>query len=355
MAQRRAGEFVKGATPWAESPNPINNTTGDTSATVTGTQYACRANYHVLMTDGMWNGANGVPSATPNIKDGNNVTLPPGAINYTKQHPFFDNTADTLADLAFHYWATDARDLANTVRPYIPATDPDASTQFWNPKNDPATWQHMTTFTIGLGLTSSLQQTGLVWTGDTTSGAGYNNLVAGTAWPPAEDTDEHRANNVYDLWHTAINSRGKFFSADNPQSIVNAFAEILARISGNVNSAGAPGVTASIGTADLTRDIYETRLEPDDWSGDLLKYYISEAGLRSKKWSVIEQIATQSASSRNIKMYDASTSNKLKDFLWDNLDTSQKNLLKINADTSTIDPSDANGELTTQLYSRQPS
>ena len=339
-AQQRAGEFVKGATPWAENPNPINQSTGATGSTVTGTQFACRANYHVLMTDGVWNGGNGTPSTTL-IHDGANADLP-GSIDYSQQHPFFDNTANTLADLAFHYWATDARALANTVRAYIPVTNANATTQFWNPKNDPATWQHMTTFTIGLGLTSSLQSAGLVWTGDTTGGAGYDNLVAGTAWPAAASDS---VNNVYDLWHAAINSRGKFFSADNPQSIVSAFAEILARISGDVNSAGAPGVTASIVGVELTRDIYETRLESDDWTGDLLKYHINGIGVRNKEWSVIEKIATQSATSRNIKMYDSGTASKLKDFLWDNLDVSQKNSLKINADTGGIESTDTNAQL----------
>jgi type IV pilus assembly protein PilY1 len=340
LAQQRAGEFVKGATPWAENPNPINNSTGATGTTVTGSQFACRANYHVLMTDGVWNGGNGTPSTTL-IHDGANATLL-GAINYSQQHPFFDSTANTLADLAFHYWATDARDLANTVRAYIPVTNTDATAQFWNPKNDPATWQHLTTFTIGLGLSSSLQNAGLVWTGDTTGGAGYDNLVAGTAWPAA---GSNSVNNVYDLWHAAINSRGKFFSADNPQSIVSAFSEILARISGDVNSAGAPGVTASIVGVELTRDIYETRLESDDWSGDLLKYHINGSGVRSKEWSVIERIAAQNASSRNIKMYDANASSKLKDFSWANLNPTQKTLLQINADTSAIEISDANGQL----------
>ena len=92
-----------------------------------------------------------------------------------------------------------------------------ATVQYWNPKNDPATWQHMVTFTVGLGLSSSFPLTTnstLTWGGNTYAGS-YANLLAGTAqWSSATGWDAD--NNVADLWHAAINSRGEFFSAEDP-------------------------------------------------------------------------------------------------------------------------------------------
>ncbi|UVE18494.1 PilC/PilY family type IV pilus protein [Pseudomonas sp. LS44] len=340
-AVQRAGEFTRTDNAWAENPHPLNTTTGATGATVTGTQYACRANYHILMTDGRWN-ENPVSFPSPSgtfMHDGANADLP-GSIDYGQQRPFADATTQTLADLAFHYWASDARALANTVKAYIPVTDTNATTQFWNPKNDPATWQHLSTFTIGLGLTESLQQPGLAWSGDTFGGAGYNALVNGTAWPPASDDS---ANNVYDLWHAAINSRGKFFSADNPSSIITAFAEILARINGGVASAGAPGVTASVVNDVLTRDVYETQLDSDDWSGNLSKYTISASGTRTAAWNVRARIANQTASNRTIKMFSSTASSKLTNFTWDNLSPTQQALLNINNDSTATPNTDSNG------------
>ena len=69
-----------------------------------GSEYACRASYHILMTDGMWNNQ---PSGSTNYD---------GSLDY----PYKDEQANTLADWAYHYWATDLRpNLANRVKPYF--------------------------------------------------------------------------------------------------------------------------------------------------------------------------------------------------------------------------------------------
>src|SRR4029450_13070724 len=58
--------------------------------------------------------------------------------------PYADGTtgiANTLADVAAYYWKTDLRtDLANEV---------------FTSSRDPAFWQHVTTFTVGLGINGS--------------------------------------------------------------------------------------------------------------------------------------------------------------------------------------------------------
>lgn len=342
-AQQRVGEFITTADAWAFDPYPLASN-GSAGSTTQNPQYSCRANYHLLMTDGLWNGDDGTPSAT--LKpDHSNTTLPDGQ-SYSQQRPFVDATTNTLADLAFHYWATDANsNLTNDLKPIIQAPNSTATTQYWDPRNDPATWQHLTTFTVGVGLNAALNKPNIPWAGDTTGGSGYDALKAGTQkWPGASadpydstkpvDTP-NELNNVYDLWHTAINSRGEFFSADTPESIVSAFREIISRISNRTTSAGAPGVTASIVQDSLNRDVYETKFNSEDWSGDLTKFHISPAGVRTSVWSAQTQLDTQTPSSRNIKFFSATATSKLQNFTWENLSGSEQTMLNLNFDTMT--------------------
>lgn len=330
LAMSRAGEFLKSNDAWAYDPNPFTSS-GGRGTTVQNPAYACRPSYQIMMTDGMWNGDNGATSAT--LKpDQSNTTLPDGK-TYSKQTPFNDATQNTLADLAFHYWATDANtNLDNDVKPLLVAPNTsDATAEYWDPRNDPATWQHLVNYTIGLGLTSALDKPGIPWSGDTYGGAGYTALKNGTAWPAAS-TDS--ANNVYDLWHTAINSRGEFFSADSPDKIVEAFRTIINRISNRTASASAPGVTASVVEDTITREVYETQFNSEDWSGNLIKYTIDSNGARTQSWDLATTLNGVQASTRNIKMFSSSGTSKLKDFTWDNLSAAQQTLLNRDYDTT---------------------
>ncbi|MDA3877025.1 MAG: hypothetical protein PF483_08040, partial [Halothiobacillus sp.] len=116
------GKYYQSAQPWQTS-----NT--DTNA------YACRQSYAILTTDGFWNG--GTPSNIGN-QDGTAGNTNLGSKAYTVAPPYEDSRSDTLADVAMKYWKTDLRTgLANEVPTSL---------------NDPANWQHMVTFTVGLGF-----------------------------------------------------------------------------------------------------------------------------------------------------------------------------------------------------------
>lgn len=321
-ATKRAGEFYTEATPWAHTPNPVTSN-GGRGTTVTNPQHACRPSFHVLMTDGMWNDGS-FPSG---ISRHDGATFTPGAtgdtsFNYDgKRAPFGNDaktTTGTLADIAMHYWATDLRSsLANELKPYIHTKNTDAEKQFWDPRNNPATWQHMVNYTMGLGLSNSLNAAGIPWTGDTFGGSGYTSLAAGTTkWPAASAS---HANNVYDLWHAAINSRGEFFSVDSPDDMVIAFKEILNRIADRTTTAARPAVSASFVTdnsgGSLQSNVYATQFSSEDWSGELSKTKLA-AGQTTKLWTS----TTKSPENRKIMMAGAETTNsKLKAFNWSNL------------------------------------
>lgn len=277
-AMKRAGEFLKTAAPWQKTP--YANTGNDDANT-----YACRPSYHVMMTDGMWNATTGNPASFRS--DHSTFTTPGGekygVKDYDQNKPFYDDAGNsTLADLAMHYWATDLNtSLDNKIRPYIPYKNDDSNKEYWDPRNNPAEWQSMSNFIMALGLTTSLgtgSNSNLPWAGTTHGGEGYAKLLQGTSWPKASSGSD---NNVYDLWHAAINSRGEFYSVDSPEAMVQAFQDILTRIAERKSSAAMPGTSSAIEVfedADGNKDgrlhqfFYQTTFNSaDGWSGDLTK------------------------------------------------------------------------------------
>lgn len=270
-AMKRAGEFLKGDVAWQQYPNSRDTSKKNT----TNNTYSCRASYHILMTDGMWNAT--APDPTPFNHDNTTIDLPDGK-RYTGQTPYKDSQSSTLADLAMHYWATDLNSkLTNKLPTYIPFKSGNSTTDYWDPRNDPATWQHMTNFIMGLGLTNSLNSSGIPWAGSTHVGTGYDALVAGTKnWPAAASNS---ANNVYDLWHAAINSRGEFFSVDSPEAMVQAFDDILSRIADRKSTAARPAINSGQVSVDENNNgtvktvSYQTSYASDDnWSGDVKRF-----------------------------------------------------------------------------------
>lgn len=320
----RAGKFMQQPVAWHKFPNGSGNTTANT--------YACRPSYHILMTDGKWNGGNGSPSGTLRADHGS-FTLPDGKSYNGSLRPYADGTKDTLADLAMHYWATDLNSgLDNKIKPYFADTSGTDDQKYWNARNNPASWQHMVNFTVGLGLTSALNQPNLGWDNSlgTFGSPGYVNIVNGSAnWPAASDDSD---NNVYDLWHAAINSRGEFFSADSPDAIVQAFTDIMSRIAARQSVAAKPAINSGqiveddINGTQVTTVSYQTSYSSEDnWAGDLtrsdkVRKFNSTTGVYedtfAQQWSAKKEMPA--ATARKIFIPSTTTANKLQDFLWAN-------------------------------------
>jgi type IV pilus assembly protein PilY1 len=202
---------------------------------------SCRRSYHVLATDGGWNDNGNFQNS---INDNASVTLPDGS-SFTAQTPYRGASGspgnNSLADLAFKYWATDLQTgLPNNVAPQIKKSGAEmygsvSVAPYWNPKNNPSTWQNLTLYAIGLGEAGDLTPaaTGYsaatvpTFTTDTTAGPSFAQIVEGTRnWPSVDDFNQR----AFDLWHAAVNSRGAMFSAKRPDEIVSAFQKIVAEI-----------------------------------------------------------------------------------------------------------------------------
>jgi type IV pilus assembly protein PilY1 len=235
-------------------------------------EHACRRNYHILMTDGIWTTSQG---GTP--QDTATYNLPQavdGVTQYAPMAPYNSASTDTLADVAFRYSITDLRPtLSNGVTPLIKDTTGTLAEQFWNPKNDPYPWQHMVNFTIGLGLSGYLTESGLAWAGNTFTGS-YPSIAAGTTSWPAAFGSATNAGNVADLWHAAINSRGQFFSADDPASLATSFGAVIGAITGDSGSSAALSANSTSIQPGNTY-VYQAKFNKD-WSGTLLAFQVND-------------------------------------------------------------------------------
>src|SRR5690606_33759839 len=149
----------------------------------------------------------------------------------------------------------------------------------------------------------------------------YANLMAGENWPSASDSSD---NNVYDLWHAAINSRGEFFSVDSPDAMVQAFTDILNRIADRKSSAARPAISSGIVVDETISSVsYQTSYASDEgWSGDLKrfskKYLQNEDGafalVHSQDWSAEKRLPSAGARNIQIANLDGASQSKLMDF-----------------------------------------
>lgn len=298
-ALKATGEYFKRTDdkgPWGENP-------GSTG----GTQHSCRQNYNILMTDGYWNDTTSPSVGNSDHSAGSSITnnsspATPATYTYTPALPYSDSYSDTLADVAMQYWKSDLRtDLLNNV-----PTNP----------SDPAFWQHMVTFTVGLGVSGSLAT-----------------LPSGAeSWPDPTASD---AAKIDDLWHAAVNGRGAFFSASDPNMFANALSNTLSHIIARTGSASA--VAANSNSLTTNGRIYQAKFNSGDWSGQLLSIPINAVGtLGATEWeagSVSLAPASVNSVSR-VVITKGSTDGVA--FEYANLTAAQKTLLNKNT-TGSVD------------------
>jgi type IV pilus assembly protein PilY1 len=347
-ALQAVGEYYKTTQPWATSSSD-------------STELACRQSYTILTTDGFWNG--GAPSnvgdqdgvAGPTITGPNNqsFTYNPnapfadsavGAVTSTYDSFCPDNSwsgpnvysgsslyrcrkgpannrqytapvcrsgdrlsstqgscsnvttapnptySDTLADVAMEYWQTDLR--------------PNSSNQVPTNAVDVAFWQHMATFTLGLGF----DPTGISPAGTTVeqisnwARPGGGTAPSGFSWPkPSSDSQ----NNIADLAHAAINGRGTFSSAKTPQDFASALQAALATAGQRVGtgaSLAANSTQLQTGTVAYQANYYTGR-----WVGDLKAFAINSTnGDIATGASWIASSVLPAAASRTIWTYNQS-------------------------------------------------
>lgn len=224
-------------------------------------------------------------------------------------------TFDTLADVAAYYYSTDLRSPTATgtdatgtcTGPIIsPNTTPNdlCANNVATTLADPATTQHMTTFTLGLGAQGKMiyaPADGINYWNDT-SGDFYDVKKTSTAspstgictwqssggcyWPtPAANSNA----NIDDLWHAAVNGHGTYFSARDPSSLASSLTSLLAKIS-NIPRPGTAAAAASSNPNVSTSDnyVFSSSYRSVDWYGELVRQQITTGGtLTAQNWSAM--------------------------------------------------------------------
>jgi type IV pilus assembly protein PilY1 len=316
-------------------------------------QYSCQRNFAVLATDGYWDTgfegkkwnptlANAVPPTwsfqTEPLNQPfklNNTTLV-GDEDSSEVRPMKDvnHAATTLADVAQYYYATDLRtsSLGNCTGAKVgapPVANPDVcSNNVRFTPGDPASHQHMSTFTVGMGINGTVPYDKNYLT--QTSGA-YTDIVNGTRdWPvptaslgygsgPASD-----ATDVDDLWHAAVNGRGQYYMALDSGAMVDAIAGIVASLK-EIDGAASAASTSSLELVAGTNNfVYGASYTTDTWTGDLQAYAINAVDATISTfptWSAQAKLDARSHLSRKILF---NKSGVLTDFQWGNLSTTQQ-------------------------------
>jgi len=236
-------------------------------------QYSCQQNFALLTTDGYWN-----TDASSDVKDVAGTGQVGNMDGSGTARPMFEGQANTnsnsLADVAKYYYDTDLRttSLSNCTgalgldvcenNVFVSGTD-----------NNPQ--QHMTTFTLGLGVDGALMYSSDYKTA--TSGDFYNlkkGLGSPTVdWPlPVADTETA----VDDLWHAAVNGQGTYFSAKDPSQLTKGLTEALSQINAKIG-AGAAAATSSLNPVQGDNFAYLASYTTVKWTGNLEQRTINTA------------------------------------------------------------------------------
>ena len=305
--------------PWNSNNNLRTNLTAHVSGGVDsndnsvaegeGSRLACRRSYLIFMTDGGVNGNQFAPVGTGDNNYDNSLHHLPDGNTYDPADPnygplYSDYSANNYADHTLYYWATDLTGKGTGVvstSNAMPITDDQkvtyngksvTFTPYWNPQNDPATWQHMQTFTVGFGTSGGAGQLpkgqynnpkgdqwpysqpggndittsyatsyspvnipmafdsmyGSMFSFFATNSFSTTSVPLTSSWPWVSDVDNGYSwqnigvtSVVLDLFHAAYNGRGQYFPAVSVADLSTAFSKILQ----SAITQSAPGGVAS--------------------------------------------------------------------------------------------------------------
>jgi type IV pilus assembly protein PilY1 len=252
------------------------------------TYLACRQNFAILTTDGYWNNLFGedpdsrYTALSGDEEMGQVIQGPNGQkYQYVPAPPYWYAKDDakygddtSLADVAMHYWKTDL--LTKDVTGYPGSAENRVPFSVANP----AFWQHMVTFGVGFGVKGLL------------SDAEVQAAMQGTGyWPKPKHTQnggDEPPENVDDLRHAALNGRGSYVDARDPETFAKGVADALNRIGERRGSAS--NVLANSTSITTESFVYQATYTAGAWRGELLAYPISAAGLGAPDWRASEGI-----------------------------------------------------------------
>lgn len=291
-------------------------------------EYSCQKNFTILSTDGYWNGSV-LPSTVGGVAIGN--------VDNSAARPKYDGGllpltsagtsaggANTLADAAYYYYNTDIRDSS-----FSNCTSPITGLNVCNnnvppSKKDPASHQHMTTFTIGMGLDGLLEYRPDYQTATT---GDYNAIKSGSKnWPSPKANDPTA---IDDLWHAAVNGGGTYYSAKNPQALTDGLGDALRDI-GSKDGAAAAASTSNPQVTTKDNFIFSSNYRTVSWDSTVKRQRINTATgelIPTVDWeagSILNTMVSGTGDVRTIYMFSGAAANKLKNFDWASMTAAEK-------------------------------
>lgn len=244
----------------AQAGNPWLTTIGDAGSG----RLACRRSVNLLTTDGYYNdGSPGVgdwdSNSSLNYDYSGSVNNPDGhsPTKYSPQRPYKDGAttySDTLADVAMKYFI---RDLDSQVPNRVAPVD-----------GDIAFWQHLTQFTVGIGVKGTL---------DSSSPAAKKSTLAALKAGTLDWTNpSSNAGKIDDLWHAAVNTGGDFYSVTNVTELTKSLYDAFGKAVGNIaREAGVATVATTLSASNIK---FVPEYKSVAWYGDVKAYALDEYG-----------------------------------------------------------------------------
>jgi type IV pilus assembly protein PilY1 len=298
-------------------------------------KYPCQQNFTFLTTDGYWNGG-----AAADVVNNDNVD---SATRFcTRAKGCYDpsvQSGNSLADVALYWYNGGSNGTGASLRSSLE--------DMTKPGLVPApagenTHLHMNTYTLGLGVDGIMNyeenyDTAPMSGGDfsklingVTTGCPWNNGGA-YVWPDPDTANGASTvqARVDDLWHTAINGHGKYFSASDPTQVVTGLQSALSNIATRIGAAASSSTSApNISAAD--NDIFSVSFTTVKWNGVMTDKKIDIVTgeiIPTEIWSTSNMLGRKVAASsdtRVIKMLVPGTVPALKDFSYAGMTSTEK-------------------------------
>ncbi len=180
--------------------------------------------------------------------------------------PYEDSYSETLADIAMKYYK---KDLATNLPNHVPTSAIDNNKE-----------QHLVTYSVAFGVEGTIALNDLDGDGGEDSlGCNYaddpyfqNDCTPKPVWPDPQDGNSQK---IDDLFHASVNGRGQFFSASDPEELVDSLIKITQDISDRKGSGSSVAVNGEMlvnGSA-----VYQATYEAGKWTGNIRSYKIDLA------------------------------------------------------------------------------
>ncbi len=244
----------------------------------------CQQNFTLLFSDGFWNG--GDPTVT-----GNHDAAGAGVFDGGR---YADGHSNTLADVAMYYYENDIQTGLTNAVPLSQADINGVPADTFD--DDDLLHQHMKTYTIAFGVVGSID----VATAEATDPIGT------ISWPNPTSSENAK---VDDMLHAAMNGRGRFLNAGDPQELQTAIETAFLEFTQAASSSSAATFNSTSlqdGTL-LYRGFYDLR----NRTGELTATEVSTDGVvaSTPTWAAAGLLDSMNPTNRVVVSWDPAANN----------------------------------------------